>query len=98
MASKRSSERSAEPFAGQRHPQDRDELIFGLLNGFIENDSICYWEDRSPEENRAREALSEILRSAEPLNAPQLKPTAPAPARIVELTTTSMRMVRCSTR
>jgi hypothetical protein len=53
--------------APERHPQDRDGLIFGLLNGFLENDNICFWEDRSPEENRARMALAEVLRSGEPL-------------------------------
>ena len=54
--------------ASTRHPEDRDGLIAGLLNGFEENDSLCYWEDRSPEEIRAREALADLLLSEEPLD------------------------------
>jgi hypothetical protein len=54
--------------AGQRHPQDPEELAFGLLNGFIENDYLHFWEDRSPEEKCARAALADILRSSRPLS------------------------------
>jgi hypothetical protein len=54
--------------AGRRHPEDQEELAFGLLNGFLENGELCYWEDGSAEEKRARVALANLLRSQEPLD------------------------------
>lgn len=54
--------------AGRRHPEGQEELAFGLLDGFLENGEHCYWEDDSAEENRARVALANLLRSQEPLD------------------------------
>ena len=54
--------------AGRRHPEDQEELAFGLLNGFFENGKHFYWEDDSAEENRARAALANLLRGQEPLD------------------------------
>jgi hypothetical protein len=42
-------------------------LINVLLGGFVKNYTNHYWEDKSPDENRGREALVELLRSERPL-------------------------------
>jgi hypothetical protein len=46
----------------------RQEMLINiLLGGFVKNDTNHYWEDKSPDENRGREALVELLRSKRPL-------------------------------
>src|SRR5262249_30235093 len=49
----------------------RQEMLINiLLRGFLENHesyTVHYWEDKSPDENRGREALVELLRSERPL-------------------------------
>jgi hypothetical protein len=46
----------------------RQEMLINiLLRGYVEDYTNHYWEDKSPDENRGREALVELLRSERPL-------------------------------